>query len=115
MCTAQDVLSVAGPHPSAPDAASAAPTDEPASARVDAATGPALHGTSDDADTTTAVPATDSEPYSLPDTTVISPEPVASLPIEAAITPVAGSAMVDTPTVAPHDDEIPAHAPGPDV
>ncbi len=115
MCTAQDVLSVAGPHPSAPDATSAAPTGEPTSARVDATAGPALHGASGDADTTAAVSAADSGPYSLPDATVISPEPVASLPIEAAITPVAGSAMVDTPTVAPHDDEIPAHAPGPDV
>lgn len=115
MCTVQDVLTVAGPHLSEPDATSAAPTGEPASARVDAAAGPALNEAGDGADAAAAAPAADSGPYSLPDATVISPEPVASLPIEAAITPVAGSAAADAPAVAPHDGGIPTHTSVPDV
>jgi hypothetical protein len=114
MCTARDVLALAGPLLHEPDQAAtfvgadleSTPDEEPAEY------GP--HGGSSDVEAS-AVEAPEQPAFPIADATVISPEPVASLPIEAALTPVVGSSPVEVPAAESNDAATADAAPGSDA
>ncbi|MGD9889768.1 MAG: zinc-ribbon domain-containing protein [Dehalococcoidia bacterium] len=115
MCTARDVLSLAGPLSPEPERASAFVAIEPESGGFEP---PADHGPYDEPhDIEPAAAASIVEPASYPvaDATVIAPEPAASLPNEASLSPVAGLRPVESPPAGSNETEASDVAPEADA
>lgn len=114
MSTARDVLALAGPLLHEPEPASAFIGADLAATNDEGRAGGSPH---DESSHVESIVEQSSERPALPiaDAAVISPEPVASLPIEAALTPVAGSSPVELPSAEASDTATADAAPGPDA